>query len=120
MLERIRDTLRGARQLESLVLIIVFALVGLCFVGTGSLQKVSDETPLEARIRGILTYIEGVKDAQVMITEDEEGGITGIVVVANGVSDMTVRLNVQNAVMTLLDAELSQIEIINRGMEDMQ
>ena len=115
MLERLRSTLRGARQIEIFVLIILIALAGLCLMDRKSSNTDNGaDTALEARLESILACIDGVDSPEVMITESDIGGVNGVVVVARGIENMQARLNVQNAVQTLLNIELSRIEIIDR------
>ena len=114
MLERLRDTLRGARRIEIFLLIILIALAGLCIADKGGDVQDNHETPLEVRLKEVLSCINGVEAPEVMVAEDESGEIFGVVVIARGAGDVYTRLDIQNAIKTLLDVELSRIEIIDR------
>lgn len=114
MLGRLRDTLRGARRIEILLVVILIALAGLIMADKGAGMQTNHETLLEARLQEVLSCIDGVEAPEVMVTEDESGEVFGVVVVAGCDGDMYTRLNIQNAIKTLLKVDLSKIEIIDR------
>jgi len=108
------DVLRGARRAEIFILIVIIALAGMYMLNENGNRHVGTNTELEARLRDILTYIDGVNAPEVMINQNLEGEITGVVIVARGVENIKTRMSVQNAVQILLDVEISRIEIIER------
>ena len=112
MIEKLRDRLRGARRLglyAGLALACALLLIAMNGArGPGETGK----TPLETRVEGVLSQIEGVGAVSVMITEDEEGEIIGAVIVANRLHGLRAALDVQEAVRTLLDIETDRIQII--------
>jgi hypothetical protein len=69
-------------------------------------------TPLEARVERILQRIEGAGRVSAMITQGEDGAVTGVLIVAEGLSDMQTYLRLQRAVSALLDVVPERIEII--------
>ena len=63
----------------------------------------------------ILQRIEGAGRVSAMITQGEDGAVTGAVIVAEGLSDVQTYLRVQRAVSALLNVEAAKIEIIGGG-----
>ena len=100
MIEKLRDRLRGACRLglyAGLALACALLLIAMNGArGPGETGK----TPLETRVEGVLSQIEGVGAVSVMITEDEEGEIIGAVIVANRLHGLRAALDVQEAVRT--------------------
>jgi len=110
---KIRDLLRGLRQIEILVLVVLIALACIFLLDNNTAVN-GNETELESRLKDIIVCIDGIKDPEVMIAQSDEGIISGAVIVARGVDDVKNYLNVQNAVRTLLDIEIARIEIMER------
>lgn len=115
MLERIRDTLRGARHIELIVLIVLIALIGLVFLNRMDVSVDADKTPVESRLEDILSHLDGVKSPAVMVSESSDGDILGVVVIAQGAESIQNRLNIENTIRTLLNIDTTNIEIINRN-----
>ena len=108
------EKLRGARRIEYFIAIVILALLALQWMNTASVP-VEGKSELETRLEDILERIDGTGKVSAMITQREDGSITGVLVVAEDMEDMQTYLNVHNAVKTLLDVELSQIRIIGRS-----
>ena len=111
MVKRLLERLRGARRIEwfaALALAALLALMLLRLEGGGG----EAGTPLEKRVERILRRVEGAGRVSAMITQGEDGVVTGAVIVAEGLSDMQTYLRIQRAVSALLDVEAENIEII--------
>ena len=115
MSERIRDRLRGARRLGIYAGVATICALLLIALGCmpASVPATAEKTALEARLEAVLSRIEGVGDATVMITQDDSGNVIGAVVVAGGMSDVRACLSVQSAIRTLLGIDLERIRIIS-------
>lgn len=112
MAEKLKDLFNGARRIEWVIIIMLIMLVAMFLMdGEGAFQE---NTTLEGRLEHVLNAIDGVEDPRVMVSCREDGSTQGVVVVAGGVSQMRPRLKVQSAIQTLLNVEVSQIEIIDR------
>ena len=76
-------------------------------------RKESDDvgTDIERRMERVIKRMEGVRDCDVMII-DNDNEITGVLIVCDGAEDISVRIRVQNAVGTLLDIENSKIGVV--------
>ena len=126
-MKRLLEKLRGARGIEWFAALAVAALLALMLLrpggGDGAQREASplgrgednpsgSGTPLEARVERILGRIEGAGRVSAMITQGEDGAVTGAVIVAEGLSDVQTYLRLQRAVSALLDVEADRIEII--------
>jgi len=112
-MNKLLSTLRGARKLEVFLAVAAAALL-LLHLGD-RYSSTGIETELERRLTKVLSQVENVGSLQVMVTEDESGRPEGVLIVAEGASDISVCLNLQYAVQTLLGVECSRIEIIQSG-----
>ncbi|MGI6239569.1 MAG: hypothetical protein ACOYI5_08080 [Christensenellales bacterium] len=107
---KIIDRLRGARRVEYIALLVLLALA--LFVWTqdrGADTGVS--TALEMRMERALGAVDGAGSVRVMITQAEDGGIVGVLIVADGADDLSVRLALREAAHTLLGVDNAKIEI---------
>ena len=108
------EGLRAARHIELILLIVLLAALGLLMIsGLGGAP--ADRTDAEARLERLIERIEGVGDADVMISTDAEGNPVGAAVVVSGTLDVRARLEIQSAIQALLDIELKRIRVIGRG-----
>jgi len=106
---RLKHALHSARRIELFIMAALIAVAGLmCMRGLEG----SSGTGIEKRLEDALGYIEGVGDVEVVVNEDGSGGIVGVLVVAQGASDMRTYIAIQNSVMTLLGTDISMIEIV--------
>ena len=111
----IRDTLRGARRIELFVALTLAAVLALIAVNaTGGKDNGAEKTALERRLERALTHIDGAGQVTAMITEDGEGRVEGVLVVADGLEDIGTYLCLQRAVIALLEVDPSRVEIIGR------
>jgi hypothetical protein len=98
---------------------------------TGSPASSASNSALESRLSSILSSIDGAGTVDVMIYEaaaetsssvDWLGGVSntsapqavGVVVVADGASDVRVRLELIRAVQTLMDLPAGAVEVFQR------
>lgn len=86
------------------------ALLCLLLLASGK-NEGEAKTDKEIRLERVMEKIEGAGDTDVMIAE-ENGCVTGVLVVAQGAGDIAVRLRLQNAVKTLLDVENEKINVM--------
>ena len=114
--------LRGVRGLEWLAATVALALLGLALLNGGATRSAEVRTDLETRLEDVLSRVEGAGRVRVLIAERQEigemqagadeGGVGGVLVVAEGAGDVRVRLLLSNAVRSVLNVELKNIEII--------
>lgn len=110
MMAKLKEALRSARKIEWILLLVAAALAMLLLLpDTDDVPVMA--TSLEDRIARVISEIDGAGDVRVMVTENEHGAV-GVLVVCDGANDIGVMLDVQRAVKTLLNVELSQIEIL--------
>lgn len=108
------EIFRGARKIEIFLAMAAIAILLLQWSGT-AFDSASGQTELERRLSGILGRVDGVGTVSVMVTEDVDGGVEGVLVVAEGAENIGVQLKLRYAVQTLLDVEASQIEVIKHA-----
>ena len=107
-MSRLRESLRSARKIELLIL-IVFVCAMLVIALSG---RDTQNTDAEARMRALLSKIEGAGRVRVMLSEDAEGNCTGAVIATPGADDVRVVLELERAVRTLTGVPLDRIEIV--------
>lgn len=108
------ERLRGARGIEILATLAVAALLALALMHGVGRQSATERTALEARLESILSDIDGAGDVRAMVTQDGEGRVTGALIVASELDSVKTYLNLQSAVATLLEVDLSRVEIVGR------
>ena len=110
-MKRLLERLRGARGIEWFAALALAALLALMLLKPVSGGGASG-TPLETRVERIRRRIEGAGRVSAMITQGEDGAVTGVLIVSEGLSDMKTYLRLQRAVSALLDVAPEHIEII--------
>ena len=113
-MRKIFESLRAARYIELGLLLILLALLGLTLLNGTEPRVHSESTELERRLVSVLEEIDGAGRVSVMITQTEDGVITGAVIVADGLDSVRTSLAIQNAVRTLLDVDLDRVCVISR------
>lgn len=108
------ERLRGVRRVELFAALALAALLALLLIG-GDAGRGAQKTELESRVERILGRVEGAGRVSVMITQDGDGGVTGALIVADGLEDVGTYLRLQRAVSALLEIENNRIEIIGRS-----
>lgn len=107
---RIRDVLLLA------VLAIILIVAAWKIFGSNEEQETlsySTATEAERKISRLLTEIDGVGEASVMICESEDG-VKSVVVVCEGANDLQVIMNVREAVSAALGTEEKEIKIYRK------
>lgn len=112
-MKRILELLKGARRIEWIAALIAVAILLMQLLG--AIEPAGTQTDLERRLEAILASIEGVGRVEVMVAEDAEGGVEGVLVVAEGAWNAAVCLRIQYAVETLLGIEASAVEVVQRA-----
>jgi Flp pilus assembly pilin Flp len=106
---KLAEMLRGARRVE---LMVILALIAVLILASASYDRAdAGATALETRLERALEAVKGAGDVRVMITENGDGGVVGVLVVAEGAGDISVRLDIMYAVRTLMGIDADQVEI---------
>lgn len=95
-----------------LIFILILA-VALINAGGGDGNAASSDSlksQEEIKLTRILSELEGVGDAEVMITSDDEG-VKGVVIVCEGAENIMVRSSILNVVSTALNIDKNNIAI---------
>ena len=99
-----------------IIALLLALLVAIAFALYGSKNKVSTvtsdvgKTPTEIKLTRILSEIDGVGNAEVMINEGENG-INGVIIVCEGAYNIMTRNDILNAVSTALGVDRGNIAI---------
>lgn len=108
------ETLRGARYIEWFLLVVLLSALGLMLLNDAGGDR-TDKLPEEIRLERLLERIDGVGKVDVMISLGENGKPTAAAVVAEGMDDIGVRLEIQSAIQALLGIDLNRIRVIGKG-----
>lgn len=100
-----------------IVLVLLIALIIIAISLSGSSLSASstggsdlNKSQTEIKLQQILSEIEGVGKAEVMINEGAEG-IEGVIIVCSGANNLMTRNNIISAVSTLLKVNGNKIAI---------
>lgn len=105
------EAFKSARKAE--IIIVAAALLMLILLSLGNSFPVDGAvTDEERRMQRILSQVEGAGSVKVMLSTDESGELLGAVVAASGAGEIAVQLRLQQAVHTLTELELDQIEVV--------
>ena len=117
-MENLFSRLRGARHMG---LAAVAALVAVCLLLLGG-ESENAGSDLETRIARALSAMEGAGRLRVLLNErqaatpafsqQEAGGVVGVVILAEGADDAAVRLALSGAAQTLLGVDAAQVEVL--------
>ena len=107
----LREKLRGARGLEWLLLLVAVCVAALALTRAGGGDGAAQPTELETRLERVLSAVEGAGEVRAMVAE-EDGAVTGVVIVATGAEDVGVRLSLMQAARALLGVDMERIEVI--------
>ncbi len=91
-----------------LLILVVFLFFGVDNQTTDYGDNSKSDT--ELRLTALLESMDGIGDAEVMITEDESG-ISGVVIVCEGADRIMIRNDILNAVSTALSINKNIIAI---------
>ena len=101
-----------------LLLISVFTAEG-GFMGLSvSGQDKGDTTDVERRLSEVLSGINGAGSVDVMVVQDEAGLARGVIVIAEGAADASVRVMLKRAVQTVLAIDSGTVEVFERQPEN--
>ena len=98
------------------IALLLALLVVIAFILYGSKSKVNsvssdvDKSETEVKLTRILSEIDGVGKAEVMINEGESG-VDGVIIVCEGAYNIMTRNDILNAVSTALGVEKGNIAI---------
>ena len=95
-----------------LLIILLIAAVFLFFGGESNTSVLGDamKADTELRLTALLESMDGIDSVEVMVTEDE-GVVTGVVVVCDGADRIMIRNDILNAVSTALNINKNIIAI---------
>ena len=109
--------LKGVKNLEIVlaVLLAAVAVVAYVAISVGGGAKKSETqvqmTEAEARVAEVISEISGVGKTRVLITNGADKSVVGVVVVAEGASNMDRRVKMIRLVEKATGATVDQIEI---------
>jgi len=104
-----------------IVVVLIIVLIGTIYFMYGRGEKsvttptATAKTQTEAKLASILSSIDGVGAIDVMINENEDG-ITGVVIVCEGANNIMTRNDILNAVSTALDIDKKIIAIYSMNI----
>ena len=108
-MKKFLEEIKMAKRLEWFLLLTAAAL--LLLVASGNSGNTSAlRTESERRLISVLDRIDGAGETDALIMESN--GRTSVLVIAEGADDMSVYLRILQAVRTMFNLELSDIEII--------
>lgn len=113
--------LKGIKNLQIIVVIFIIAVALIIYstVTTAKDAKSADTgvssvmTSDEQRLSAILGNLAGAGKVETMITQSD-GKITGVLVIADGASDITVRVRLLDAAATALGVDKSIVSVFSR------
>ena len=102
--------IKDALLLSVLALILLFAVWKIFYVDEENALKNVSASETEQKISSLLSEINGVGKADVMICETEDG-VQSVVVVCEGANDLQVVMDVREAVAAALGTEEKAVKI---------
>lgn len=129
-MREIWERLRAVRGIEWLLGIGALALLALTLAGQGTSARTN--ASLEERLCAVLSKVQGAGNVDVIIYTAQDTAVTagafgestqrtierpsGVVVVADGAGDLQVRIELAQAVKTLLSLPASAVEVLQRDV----
>lgn len=117
----------GEKKLLTLVLMLLcgLALIGLSFAFAQQAENKQEygrdvsyaAGGVEERLARVLSQIAGAGQVEVLVTEGEQG-VVGVLVVADGAQELSVRTELMRAAMTALDVPADAVEVFARQGEE--
>ena len=80
-------------------------------------QVTSSETTSE---KSDIATVQGNGASEALIVKENQPEVRGVIVVAQGAEDISVRMNLLNAVTTLLNVSADKVEILKMNQQDME
>ena len=127
LVERIKSNgivakLRGVKNIQIIVAILIIAVALIIYsnvIGkTKSSSSVSANSSVmteeETRLASILSEIEGAGQVSAMITKSVEE-VVGVIVIASGAKDITVRLRLVDATATALGVNKNIVSVYSKS-----
>ena len=127
LVERIKSNgivakLRGVKNIQIIVAILIIAVALIIYsnvIGkTKSSSSVSANSSVmteeETRLASILSEIEGAGQVSAMITKSGEE-VVGVIVIASGAKDITVRLRLVDATATALGVNKNIVSVYSKS-----
>ena len=105
-LSKIKDIL----LLGVLAIVLIIVVYKTFFTGNSSVKTDAIQTNSERKLSQILSKIEGVGEADVMINEDDSGAVS-VVVVCEGAKSISVMMDIREAVCAALGTEQKAVKI---------
>ena len=111
--------LKSVKNIE-IIIAVILAIVAISIyfvISAGEVGKTKTKSTIaemndnEKRVAEMISEISGVGESRVLITSDGKNGVVGVVVVAEGVNDMTSRVKIIRLVEKATGASVDQIEI---------
>ena len=127
LVERIKSNgivakLRGVKNIQIIVAILIIAVALIIYsnvIGkTKSSSSVSANSSVmteeETRLASVLSEIEGAGQVSAMITKSGEE-VVGVIVIASGAKDITVRLRLVDATATALGVNKNIVSVYSKS-----
>ena len=108
----LRERRRELLIIFALALVLGFAVWKVFYddTETASVGQIGTQTETERKLGALLTEIDGVGEAEVMICETEEG-VKSVVVVCRGAENLQVVMDIREAVAAALGTDEKSVKI---------
>ena len=116
---KIFNKIRGIKNIQIIVAIFIIALALLIYSNVDRAKSKSapsasyEMTASEQRLSRILSNIDGAGAVEAMITE-QDGKVVGVLVIAEGADDITIRLRLIEAASSALGIDKAIIRVYGR------
>lgn len=125
LIDRIKNSslvkkLRSVKNIQIIIAIFIIAIALIIYSNVISDKKTSGQeatvqmTSEEQRLSAILSAIEGAGDVETMITS-RDGSVIGVLVIAEGAQNITVRLRLIEATASALGIDRSAVRVYGKG-----
>ncbi len=115
-MKKLTDYLKSHKKILIISVLLVL-LIALAFVLFGSKNKISsaatgtvNRSETEVKLIRVLSEIDGVGKAEVMINDGKDG-VEGVIIVCEGAYNIMTRSDILNAVSTALNIDKNNIAI---------
>ena len=120
---KIISKLRGIKNIQIVVALIIIAVALIIYSNVISKTKTTSKseslaasvmTDEELRLSNVLSSIDGAGDVSVMISKVGDS-IVGVIVIAEGAKDISVRLRLLDATSTALGVDKSVVNVYSKS-----
>ena len=120
---KIISKLRGIKNIQIVVALIIIAVALIIYSNVISNTKTTSKseslaasvmTDEELRLSNVLSSIDGAGDVSVMISKVGDS-IVGVIVIAEGAKDISVRLRLLDATSTALGVDKSVVNVYSKS-----